>query len=156
MANFRSLTPMVSDQSRGLQVTLTLGLMHKLRKQVHNMTKSNDKNQMKGAAFEAAPIESKTKPINQLNHNNTSINNQHAICLRVLALSPQSTIDLRHTHGVMMPAARVKELRNKGYNIATMRVTETTPDNIIHKGVAKYVLRHSPAAASDNNSEVKI
>jgi Helix-turn-helix domain len=120
------------------------------------MTKSNDKNQMKGAAFEAAPIESKTKPINQLNHNNTSINNQHAICLRVLALSPQSTIDLRHTHGVMMPAARVKELRNKGYNIATMRVTETTPDNIIHKGVAKYVLRHSPAAASDNNSEVKI
>ena len=78
---------------------------------------------------------------NQLNPHDTSKNNQQAICLRAFAICPQSTIDLRHTHGVMMPAARVKELRNMGYDIATVRVTETTPDNISHKGVAKYVLR---------------
>ena len=106
----------------------------------------------KGASFEAVPSE-QTKP---LNLHNTSINNQHAIYLRVLAISPQSTIDLRHTYGVMMPVARVKELRNMGYEIANVRVTETTPDNISHKGVAKYVLRHSPPLInkqpSDKNS----
>ena len=108
----------------------------------------NDDKQKKGAAFEAAPNEL-SKP---LNPHNTSINNQHAICLRVLAISPQSTIDLRHIYGVMMPAARVKELRNMGYDIATVRVTETTPDNISHKGVAKYVLRHSPMLVNDKPS----
>ena len=94
----------------------------------------------KGTVSDTAPSE-QTKP---LNPHNTSINNQHALCLRVLSLSPQSTIDLRHTYGVMMPAARIKELRNMGFEIATVRVTETTPDNISHRGVAKYVLRHSP------------
>ena len=130
------------------------GLTHKLRKRVRNMTQPNDKNQKKGAAFEAAPSEPTTEPMKQLNHNDTSINNQHAICLRAFAISPQSTIDLRHTHGVMMPAARVKELRNKGYDIATERVTETTPDNISHKGVAKYVLRHTPPPPSDNSEVI--
>ena len=91
---------------------------------------------------------SMTTPAKPLNLHNTTINNQHAICLRVLAISPQSTIDLRHTYGVMMPAARVKELRNMGYDIATVRITESTPDNISHRGVAKYILRHSQL---DNN-----
>lgn len=90
----------------------------------------------------------KSEENNQLNYNDTSINNQHAICLSALAICPQSTIDLRHTFGVMMPAARVKELRTKGFDIVTVRVTETTPDNISHKGVAKYVLRnrHTPTS----------
>ena len=118
------------------------------------MTNLIDENQKKGAVSDTAPSE-QTKP---LNPHDTTINNQHAICLRVLGISPQSTIDLRHTHGVMMPAARVKELRNMGYDIATVRVTETTPDNISHKGVAKYVLRHSPPLInkqpSDKNSGV--
>ena len=97
-----------------------------------------------GAVSHTAPIEL-SKP---LNPHDTSINNQHAICLRALAISPQSTIDLRHIYGVMMPASRIKELRNLGNDIATVRVTETTPDNISHKGVAKYILRHSQL---DNN-----
>ncbi len=118
------------------------------------MTKTIDESQKKGAAFEAASSESTIKPIKQLNYYDTSINNQHAICLHAFAISPQSTIDLRHTHGVMMPAARVKELRNMGYDIATVRVTETTPDNISHKGVAKYVMRHSPPPASDNSEVI--
>ena len=114
------------------------------------MKNFNDDQQKKGAEFEAAP----NKLNKPLNSHNTSINYQHAICLRVLAISPQSTIDLRHTYGVMMPAARVKELRNMGYDIATVRVTETTPDNISHKGVAKYVLRHSPPL-TNNQASVK-
>ena len=117
---------------------------------------TDDDKQKKGAVSDTAPSE-QTKP---LNPHDTTINNQHAICLRVLAISPQSTIDLRHTYGVMMPAARVKELRNMGYDIATVRVTETTPDNISHKGVAKYVLRHSPPLTnnqpSDKNREVAL
>ena len=77
------------------------------------MKNFNDDKQKKGAVSDTAPIES-TKP---LNPHDTTINNQHAICLRVLAISPQSTIDLRHTYGVMMPAARVKELRNMGMTL---------------------------------------
>lgn len=95
---------------------------------------SFDNNQKEGATSNAAPI----KP---LNPHNTTINNQHAICLRALAIRPQSTIDLRHTHGLMMPAARIKELRNMGYKIDTVRVSEYTPDNIKHRAVAKYVLK---------------
>ena len=103
-----------------------------------------------GAVSDTAPSEP-TKP---LNAHDTTINNQHAICLRAFAICPQSTIDLRHTYGVMMPAARVKELRNMGYDIATERVTETTPDNISHKGVAKYILRHSPPVELIKKGEV--
>jgi hypothetical protein len=109
----------------------------------------DNEKQKKGAVSDTAPCE----PAKPLNPHDTTINNQHAICLRVLAIKPQSTIDLRHTYGVMMPAARVKELRNMGYDIATVRVTETTPDNISHKGVAKYVLRHSPPLKNNQPSD---
>lgn len=70
----------------------------------------------------------------------TSINNQHQTILTALALRPQSTINLRHGYGIMQPAPRIKELRDMGYKIDTVRIDEHTPDNINHKGVAKYVL----------------
>jgi Helix-turn-helix domain len=103
----------------------------------------------KGAVSDTAPSEL-TK---LLNSNDTTASNQRTICLRVLAISPQSTIDLRHTYGVMMPAARIKELRNLGHDIATVRVTQTTPDKISHKRVAKYVLRHSPPLTNNQPSD---
>lgn len=118
------------------------------------MTKPINENQKKGVAFKAVPSETTINLIKDLNFNDTSINDQHAICLRAFAISPKSTIDLRNRYGVMMPAARVKELRNMSHNIATVRVTETTPDNISHKGVAKYVLRHNPPLASDNSEVI--
>ena len=92
-----------------------------------------DDNQKKGAAFEATPA----KP---LNAHNTSKNNQHKICLLALADSPKSTIDLRHVYGIMQPAPRIKELRDMGYKIDTVRIDGYTPDNIKHHAVAKYVL----------------
>lgn len=88
----------------------------------------------KGAAFEATPAK-------LLNPNNTSTNNQHQIILSALRERPQSTIALRHVYGIMMPAARIKELRDMSYRIDTVRVVEYTPDNIKHHAVAKYVLR---------------
>ena len=118
------------------------------------MTKPIHEIQQKAAAFKATYLRSISEVNNRLNHNDTSINNQHAICLSALALSPQSTIDLRHTFGVMMPAARVKELRTKGFDIVTVRVTETTPDNISHKGVAKYVLRQRHISAIESSEVV--
>ena len=101
------------------------------------MADFNDDKQKKGAVSDTAPIEP-TKP---LNANNTSKNNQHKICLLALAGSPKSTIDLRHVYGIMQPAPRIKELRDMGYQIDTVRVIEYTPDNIKHHAVAKYVLR---------------
>ena len=98
------------------------------------MKNFNDDKQQKGATFEAAPA----KP---LNPNDTSTNNQHQIILSALRERPQSTIALRHVYGIMMPAARIKELRNMDYQIDTVRVIEYTPDNIKHHAVAKYVLR---------------
>jgi len=70
----------------------------------------------------------------------TSVNNQHQTILSALTDSPKSTIDLRHGYGIMQPAPRIKELRDMGYKIDTVRIDEHTPDNINHKGVAKYVL----------------
>ena len=93
-----------------------------------------DDTKNKGAAFEATPA----KP---LNANNTSTINQHQIILSALREQPQSTIALRHVYGIMMPAARIKELRDMDYHIDTVRVVEYTPDNIKHHAVAKYVLR---------------
>lgn len=93
-----------------------------------------DDDKKKGAAFEATPAKS-------LNTNDTSTNNQHQIILSALRKQPQSTISLRHVYGIMMPAARIKELRDMNYRIDTVRVAEYTPDNIKHHAVAKYVLR---------------
>jgi hypothetical protein len=94
----------------------------------------NENTKKKGLACEA-------NPKNPLDPNNTSINNQHKIIYSALVIKPQSTIDLRHVYGIMQPAPRIKELRDMGYQIDTVRVNESTPDNIKHHAVAKYVLK---------------
>jgi len=77
----------------------------------------------------------------QNNFNDTSTENQQSIVLMALRDSPKTTIELRHDFGVMMPAARIKELREQGYKIDTVRIACLTPDGIKHINVAKYVLR---------------
>ncbi len=76
----------------------------------------------------------------RINFNNTSADNQQIIILRALRDSPKTTIELRQDYGVMMPAARVKELREQGCRIDTVRITCLSPDGIEHKKVARYVL----------------
>ena len=97
------------------------------------MTDTNKTKAVRGATQTASQ--------NKLNPNDTSTNNQHQIILSALREQPQSTIALRHVYGIMMPAARIKELRDMDYRIDTVRVVEYTPDNIKHHAVAKYVLR---------------
>lgn len=75
-----------------------------------------------------------------LKSNDTSAENQRNIILNALKESPKTTIQLRHDYGVMMPAARIKELREQGYSINTVRMTCFTPDEIRHSNVAQYVL----------------
>ena len=94
----------------------------------------------KGAVSHTAPIELSK----QLNGNNTAASNQCAIILQALKNAPQTTITLRHNLGIMQPAPRIFELRGLGHDIHTEIVRQETPDNISHKGVAKYVLRNSP------------
>ena len=76
----------------------------------------------------------------QFNFNDTTAQNQCNIVLMVLRESPKTTIELRDNFGVMMPAARIKELRQQGYKIDTLRLTCFTADGIKHSKVAKYVL----------------
>lgn len=90
--------------------------------------------------IKAVGLHTQTASNKTLNANNTSIDNQHAIVLAALQDSPKTTIELRHDYGVMMPAARVRELRLAGHNIVTVRVVSYTPDGIKHHSIAKYVL----------------
>lgn len=89
----------------------------------------------------AAGLHTLTASKSTLNPNNTSIDNQHAIVLAALKDGPKTTIELRHVFGVMMPAARIRELRLAGNQIDTVRVVSYTPDGIKHHSIAKYVLR---------------
>jgi len=95
---------------------------------------------MEDKKTKAAGLHTLTASEVPLNPNNTSIDNQHAIVLAALKEGPKTTIDLRHDFGVMMPAARVRELRLAGHEIDTVRVVSYTPDGIKHHSVAKYVL----------------
>ena len=96
---------------------------------------------MENQKTKAAGLRTLTASNKPLNPNDTSINNQDAIVLAALRDSPKTTIELRHNYGVMMPAARVRELRLAGHHIITVHVVSYTPDGIKHHSIAKYVLR---------------
>ena len=85
-------------------------------------------------------VHTKADQNSPFNFNDTSAQNQRNIVFIALRESPKTTIDLRDNYGVMMPAARVKELREQGYKIITVRLTCYTADGIKHSKVAKYVL----------------
>lgn len=89
----------------------------------------------------AAGLQPLTASDKTLNPNNTSSSNQRAITLLAITNSPKTTVELRHDFGIMHPAARIQELRDRGHQIDTLRITEMTPDGIKHKAVAKYVLK---------------
>lgn len=76
-----------------------------------------------------------------LHPHNTSLSNQRAIILEALTESPKTTVELRHDYGIMQPAPRILELKQRGHNIASLRVDSCTPDGVKHKAVALYVLR---------------
>ncbi|WP_080409197.1 helix-turn-helix domain-containing protein [Burkholderia ubonensis] len=72
-----------------------------------------------------------------------SADDQRARLLAALRDGPISTIEARHNLDVMMPAARVFELRAAGHTITTTRVYRATSSGREHS-VALYALQ--PAA----------
>ena len=73
------------------------------------------------------------------NHDHT-ISEQQERVLHALREAPQSTFSLRSRYNVMMPAARIKELRDMGYQIETIRQTRVDDYGRKHPAVALYVL----------------
>ena len=64
---------------------------------------------------------------------------QRARVLDALRTGPKSTIQLRREWDVMAPAARVLELRRRGFEIVTHWVDEPTECGLLHR-VASYLL----------------
>lgn len=70
----------------------------------------------------------------------TSSHAQRARLLERLSAGPVDTITARRELNIMMPAARVKELREAGHPIITHRITLTDDHGRAHHGVALYSL----------------
>ena len=111
---------------------------------------TDDDTQKKGAVSDTAPIEP-TKP---LDANKTTASNQRAIILQALKIAPQTTITLRHDFFVMQPAPRVFELIAKGYAIESKPIEAETPDGVMHKRVALYILHASPPLTNNQPSDI--
>jgi len=72
------------------------------------------------------------------NSHSTEVQRQTA--LSALATGPKTTIELRHDFDIMMPAARIKELRDDGYRIDTYLVKAVNPFGTEHSRIALYSL----------------
>jgi hypothetical protein len=58
----------------------------------------------------------------------------------VLDALPATTIELRENYGIIAPAARIFELKARGYNIVKESIEATTAQNRKHKNIARYFL----------------
>lgn len=73
---------------------------------------------------------------------NSHSNSTAAQTMRVLLalrVSPKSTIELRRDSDVLMPAARIHQLRVMGHQIVTQWTQEASECGRLHR-IAKYVL----------------
>lgn len=64
---------------------------------------------------------------------------QRATALDLLRISPKTTIQLRRDGDILAPAARILELRRRGFDILTQWVQQATDCGKLHR-VALYVL----------------
>jgi Helix-turn-helix domain len=75
------------------------------------------------------------------NLRNTSAYAQRKRMLDALqTLGAVNTLYARDRLNIMMPAARVKELRQQGHQILTTRITITDRNGFVHHNVARYEL----------------
>lgn len=85
-----------------------------------------------------------TAKIRKLSAKSTSIEAQYERCLAMLRSGEKSTIELRRG-GVMMPAARVKELTKLDYNIVRVALRDLWDEwGYLHPRVAIYALICEP------------
>lgn len=93
----------------------------------------------------------KNKADQQASPKKTHVNDisGHAQRARLLARVQQAgsvtTIAARSELNIMMPAARVKELREQGHPINTHRITMTDDQGRTHHGIALYYIGALPA-----------
>lgn len=88
----------------------------------------------------------------------TQGNTTHAQRNRLLAYlhtKPIDTVTARKELDILMPAARVFELRQQGYDISTVRVDRVTDAGISHR-VALYVLMIGAAATAPGNTSIGV
>jgi len=71
----------------------------------------------------------------------------------LLRIKPTHTIEFREKHGLISPAPRIKELRDKGYDIETLKIKGQSIDGSWHNNIALYVLISEPPA-NDQDIEV--
>lgn len=73
--------------------------------------------------------------------NNTSAKAQRQrISAALIEQGSLTTLYARDTLGIMAPAPRVKELRERGWKVITERINATDSLGVLHHGVARYVL----------------
>jgi hypothetical protein len=95
-----------------------------------------------GLALEAANQNRQTQSCNDsaaLQSRSTSTEAQRAKLLAMLQQKPQTTIELRDS-GIMMPAARVFDLKRMGHIIESESVTQFDDNGFLHPRCARYHL----------------
>jgi hypothetical protein len=58
---------------------------------------------------------------------------------------PIDTLTARRELNILMPASRIKELKNQGYIFHTQRITITDEQGRSHSNIAQYTLISEPA-----------
>ena len=84
--------------------------------------------------------EEKGQPQATHTHNDNSAHSQRTRLVAALELRSVTTIEARRDLDILMPAARVFELRARGYDIETLWVDDLTECGRRHR-VARYWLR---------------
>jgi hypothetical protein len=81
-----------------------------------------------------------------INSKDTSAATQRNQILTHLKTTPSlNTLELREL-GFISPAPRILELKERGYNIKSIREDVRTPDGRLHRGIARYYLSYVPPA----------
>lgn len=70
----------------------------------------------------------------------SSASAQRARLLARLQHGPVDTITARRELNILMPAARIKELRERGHPILAQRISMTDDQGRTHHGIALYYL----------------
>jgi hypothetical protein len=71
----------------------------------------------------------------------------------LLRIKPTHTIQFREKHSLISPALRIKELRDKGYEIETLKIKAQAMNGSWHNNIAIYTLI-SELPANDQEIEV--
>ena len=87
----------------------------------------------------------------QASHENTQVDNinettQCARLLKRLKIGPVDTLTARRELSILMPAARIKELKDLGHKILKHTLALTDDQGHTHHGMALYYLSTNPPA----------